>query len=338
MNSNSKFFKVFAECALVKGNTRSAIYDLPRGKYNLIPNELFDILSKYEGRSLDEIKANFDENDHATIDEYFEFLIKNEFIFYCDKDELELFPPLNSEWHYPGVISNAIIDLPKVPKVDYIEIVRQLEELGCQALILRFKDLLDERYYHLFKYVNDSDIRSAQIHTQYNRLLQESHYENLLKGHLKIRTCVIYGSPKESVINTGINGAQLICYIKNVMTDTIETLPAPNLFHVNIELFTESKYHNPYLNGKIYIDENGFIKNCFTHNQSFGNIHEHLIKDVITNEFKILWNVSKDKIAVCRDCEYRFMCVDNRTPVFDSDDYKHLTECNYDPYEGKWKN
>lgn len=60
MNSESKYFKLFAECKLVKGNKRSAIYDLPRNSYKLIPNGLYDILSTYKTNTIDDVKRDFE--------------------------------------------------------------------------------------------------------------------------------------------------------------------------------------------------------------------------------------------------------------------------------------
>ena len=61
----------------------------------------------------------------------------------------------------------------------------------------------------------------------------------------------------------------------------------------------------------------------------------------ITNSknFQRSWNVIKDITDVCRNCEFRYMCVDNR-PVYKrvSDSlYYHKEECNYNPFISKWR-
>ena len=104
----NKPFVVFANCKLVKGASRSSICDLQRNQIKLIPNDLFEILSIHEGKSIQEIKKKFGNRYDKTIDEYFEFLVENEFIFFTDNPKL--FPKLSDEWDHPSKITNAIID------------------------------------------------------------------------------------------------------------------------------------------------------------------------------------------------------------------------------------
>jgi radical SAM protein with 4Fe4S-binding SPASM domain len=55
-------------------------------------------------------------------------------------------------------------------------------------------------------------------------------------------------------------------------------------------------------------------------------------------EFTKLWNIKKDDTKVCKDCEYRYMCVDDRIPIKISEtEYKYSTECGYNPYIAKWQ-
>ena len=53
------------------------------------------------------------------------------------------------------------------------------------------------------------------------------------------------------------------------------------------------------------------------------------------------WNISKSSIQVCRDCEFRYMCSDDRVPIPVEGQvgvYKHETPCFYDPYQAIWAN
>jgi hypothetical protein len=49
--------------------------------------------------------------------------------------------------------------------------------------------------------------------------------------------------------------------------------------------------------------------------------------------------VFKDEIAICKDCEYRYMCVDSRLPLYQNEDNLWVLEgeCNYNPYTSEWK-
>jgi radical SAM protein with 4Fe4S-binding SPASM domain len=112
---------------------------------------------------------------------------------------------------------------------------------------------------------------------------------------------------------------------------------------VNITLFTESQAHHTYFNRKLYIGPNGEIKNAPECPETFGYIQdlespEELKAIVQTPEFQKYWFVHKEITDVCKDCEFRHMCVDNRLPHQRAEnEWFHQTECNYNPYIAKWK-
>ncbi|MNX99984.1 hypothetical protein D3C86_1324620 [compost metagenome] len=54
--------------------------------------------------------------------------------------------------------------------------------------------------------------------------------------------------------------------------------------------------------------------------------------------FKEHWFTKKDDIAVCRDCEFRYVCTDCRAYVEDpADAYAKPLKCGYDPYANVWE-
>jgi hypothetical protein len=55
------------------------------------------------------------------------------------------------------------------------------------------------------------------------------------------------------------------------------------------------------------------------------------------------WASTKDQVAVCKDCEYRYVCFDCR-PLSEGAaggraDYLHAPypRCTYNPYTGEWR-
>ena len=89
------YFQLFACCIAVQGASRTTICDVQRQSYEFIPNGLYDILQDCKTLSINEIKAQYNHEYDETIDEYFEFLVEKEFGFWCEKEELVLFPDLN---------------------------------------------------------------------------------------------------------------------------------------------------------------------------------------------------------------------------------------------------
>jgi SPASM domain peptide maturase of grasp-with-spasm system len=110
-------------------------------------------------------------------------------------------------------------------------------------------------------------------------------------------------------------------------------------FTMNMTHYTESLSHNTCLNRKIAIDINGDIKNCPGMKASFGNIRDTTLEEAISNRgFKKYWNINKDKINKCRDCEFRHICTDCRAFVEDpSDQYSAPLKCGYNPYTCEWE-
>ena len=107
----------------------------------------------------------------------------------------------------------------------------------------------------------------------------------------------------------------------------------------NMPFFIESQHYNTCLNRKVCIDEDGYIKNCLSMDKHYGNIKDVDLKEVVSSkEFQKLWHIKKDEIKVCKDCEFRHMCMDCRAYIKDPDDiYSQPAKCNYNPYIAKWK-
>ena len=103
-------------------------------------------------------------------------------------------------------------------------------------------------------------------------------------------------------------------------------------------LFTESQQHNTYFNRKVCIDADGFIKNSPELTNSYGNINNTAVSTAIEKpHFKELWFIHKELIDVCKDCEFRHMCVDACPPLQRKNgSWYRAKECNYNPYLCKW--
>ena len=84
-------FKLFANCIPVRGAKRSVICDLQRNKFYFIPNSLYDILTIYEGAEVAAIENKLANSDKIILKDYFDFLLKNELIFWCEVSEVDFF-------------------------------------------------------------------------------------------------------------------------------------------------------------------------------------------------------------------------------------------------------
>lgn len=114
--------------------------------------------------------------------------------------------------------------------------------------------------------------------------------------------------------------------------------------HINSDhsLYLESLHRHSYFNQKLHIETNGNLKNTPETDWVIGNLNDNKVLEelpsrIAQSEFQRYWKVTKDSCDVCKDCEFRYMCVDNRLPIKrNSNEWFHASECNYNPYLGKW--
>lgn len=88
-------------------------------------------------------------------------------------------------------------------------------------------------------------------------------------------------------------------------------------------------------------------------NKNQGNLFYSLLKGFIDLSHKLVflgnkigWTYFEHEFikyyphtGTCKDCEFRYMCPDNRIPLKkDNNTYYHDNSCNYDPYSNIWQN
>jgi SPASM domain peptide maturase of grasp-with-spasm system len=335
----TQVFKRIEECQPVKGFRRSAIYDLNRKTYDLIPQALYSILTEYEGKTVQEVKQDF--ADPAVIDEYFEFLLQKEYIFFCSKEDFSQFSPLILQWDYSALITNAILCLDENSSYDLPEVMNQLENLGCRHVLIFSKAHLDIAYFEcLLESLDLSTFQSIEIHTRPHESLHLRSLKNFAGKFPRIRAFIVYSSVADKIYCEQSQPYGIIAFMREEACLTKD--PGDSLsdyFNVNIHLFSEAQRHNVFYNRKLIVDVTGTISNTFTGECTDHRVSQSDLKEVVeAPSFQRLWNVSKDSIAVCRDCEFRYMCSDSRIPDQEQGGlWRFESECAYNPYLAKWK-
>ena len=262
-----------------------------------------------------------------------------EYLFYCDFEELELFPTLNLKWEAPSLITNSIIDIGGEVQHDFPTIFTQLEELGCKALQLRFfTKILLEEISRILLHIQKSAISSVEIILPYDEALVESDIITFISLHLRVDLIVFYSAPESKQIDHEQPPVTILFKEENLVDETHCGVISKAYFQLNLELFTEAQQYNSCLNRKISVDKLGNIKNCPSMHDSYGNIKEFTLAEVVSNnQFQSLWQVSKSQIAVCRDCEFRYICTDCRAYRTSEDIFAKPAKCNYNPYTQEWE-
>jgi SPASM domain peptide maturase of grasp-with-spasm system len=323
----------FANCIAVKGFSRTAIYDVQRRRYILVDNQIADLLHQYDNKiPLEEI----DEEWRHYIDK----LIDDEWGILTSKSIADLFPSLNLQWKHYAEITNTLIDLNN-NEVDinkfFSHVLPQLETLSCKTIQVNFLKTIN--YENLFAFLerfSDTQVHLLVINLPYILLTAEE-TEKLYKIQPRLNCLCYYSSPPDL---DGNNKHENSFYFEKGIQVRNNNIISANYFTTNIVFFTESQQFNTYYNRKISIDATGNIKNTPEQTKSYGSIKTTPLKTVLQNdEFKTLWNIHKGMIDVCKDCEYRHMCVDSCDLVKRKDGtWYRAKECNYNPFIAKWAN
>jgi radical SAM protein with 4Fe4S-binding SPASM domain len=113
-------------------------------------------------------------------------------------------------------------------------------------------------------------------------------------------------------------------------------------FFVNEEVYKRNRNWNSCWFGKAAVTSQGNVLPCvFARNQVAGNIKKQSLSDIIKGEIMLsYWKLTKDKVEVCNDCEYRYVCQDCRPWAygFTGKLTAKSPRCTYNPYTSVWAN
>ena len=335
MKLQKKYIYLFECCRLVQGFSRSLILDTQRCNVEFIPNDLAKILKKLKRKSIYEVTSNLSAENQKIVEEYIDFLIAKELAIMLDKEECSLFPKMSIDWDMPCFISNAVITYSDTTKNRFLEVLEQLDGLLCSSFVIIFSDILQySDLISIIKMIEAFSFQDIKIMLTYHSSFNIENIPDLLLYHNIISTISIFNSklfPEKDIENVEFFEDPLPEYVScgNISS---------SMFIFNLPFFTEAQQHNTCLNRKLCIDKEGNIKNCPAMERSFGNIKDTTLQEAIEKEgFKDLWFINKDKIDVCKDCEFRYMCTDCRCFIKDPENtYSQPAKCGYNPYICKW--
>lgn len=332
---NSKKISIYSSCIVVEGALNSIICDLQKEIYyelslNMVKFLALDI-------EVDKFEKTLSAEELISFKYSLNELINSEYLFYGLNSKK--FPPLDLHWDEPYVINNAIIDLNQASKYNITKVISELSDLQCPHVQVRCYDIISiEVINSLLAKIQQGNIISVDLLVKYDDGKTEF-YKEFFNKYSKLCYLYVYDSPEFKVYPFDeINKCAIINITQEVYSEQCCGIVSSSLFMVNIKLFTEAQKFNSCLNRKISIDANGEIKNCPTMKTTYGNVDKNNLIDVLNlDKFKAIWNINKDQIKICKDCEYRYICTDCRAFSRTDINYNKPLKCGYDPYTGVWK-
>lgn len=339
MKNRDEIPLLFECCRIVRGYNRSVICDLQRFSYRFIPNELADLLIRFKGLSVESIQAEYDHLYDDIIQENFDLLKTSEIVFYTTHPEW--FPDMSLEWHDPSPLTNAIIDVIQIDSMDFGNLWTQLSDLGCEHIQIRIFGVVGlHELETALALIGTQRVTAVEILFPYIPNISEQYLVDVVFRQPRISALLIHSAPETRLVYESETNMGTIYFLEETLSDNSHCGQIfQNLFTVNITNFTESHHHNSCLNRKISIDTEGNIKNCPSMSQSFGNIRDTTLQQALEHpDFKKYWNVTKDQIEVCKDCEFRYICTDCRAYIENPQDmYSKPLKCGYNPYTCEWE-
>lgn len=315
-------------CIPVKGYNRAIIYDILRKDYFFIPNEYYEILDTNDFIRFLKIK------DADERQELVNFLEGEEIIFeLSDPDQRKRFVPLDRNLHTPNQFSNLVVHANIDPNFfDFIagEYLMNISIIAPQ---------LDANLFTIIEKINTLEIDGIYLYIEnFNAALFGAYCEAF--SHYQLVFSVNFFN------TSGTAQTKLISNIYyNFFEESFADYKSKLTFDkldINNEHFFEAYNYHSYYFGKIYIDEAGSVKNGLNNSKSFGNVQsiteEQFLNIISSSEFLELGNIKKNNTLVCKDCEFRYMCMDSRVPIKGDQQWYHETECAYNPYLAKWEN
>jgi SPASM domain peptide maturase of grasp-with-spasm system len=279
----------------------------------------------------------------SIVDSYIDLLQKNELIHLHFDDDIDILPKLSLEWDFPATISNIIIDIPEVTLYDYNKLFSvYFDEVNCRYVQLRYYHKTNiQELNNIISIINMTPIRTVDIVlTDSPENFSHDSIIDWVTDNRKIRTLTLHSSSENKLIKNEEFGFGLIMAVEEqILSEKNCGIVHPTYFTSSIEFYTESQHYNTCLNRKASIDRYGNIKNCPSMVDNFGNINNTSLLEAINKPgFMKYWNVSKDKITQCRDCEFRHICTDCRAYVENPEDiFSKPLKCGYNPYDNSWQ-
>ena len=316
-----KRISLYSDVLSTKGFNRSLLFDTTRSEYYFISNDVLDIFKENKFKNID---------SKSIASEFYEILVDNDLVYETDERTDNCFIPINKEWDFSFKITNCIIELSNE---------------NIDSLIKNLNFNFVAHFHILFSHEIEISTIDKLFHFLENQIcdcIEFSFTINLdpiILKHLKIKVSNL------SKIVKYLNYADLdfeeeyeIAFRHGIILDSWSLKLSKSADH-----FFESQNHHTYFNRKLFLSKAGEIKNAIEYDESFGNLSEinnieEFIDIINLSNFQKYWFIEKNTTDVCKDCEFKNICVDNRLPIQrDDNQWYHFKECIYNPYIAKWK-
>jgi SPASM domain peptide maturase of grasp-with-spasm system len=302
--------------------------------------ELYEFVAELKKNAIEDVINSFDEESKEIAKSYVEFLLHKEYGFVSADNWAKDFPDLSFEFQDYSKISNLFLEFSNMSVL--YEMKKSVENLEIKHLVIYSKEILSiDNFLEIDDCFENSILEGVEIISPFSKAINFDFLQRLNNETVRIYSLVFYGFKKKLNKKNDFLRFSVSFTDKNLKLSSCGIVDL-KYFNTNLPKVLESLNHNSCLHKKISIDKDGNIKNCPSMPQSFGNIKDTTLEEALNHpDFKKYWNVNKDMIAVCKDCEFRHICTDcraytERTHFEDDIDLSKPLKCGYNPYTNEW--
>lgn len=316
--------------------------DLNRGKFLFIPNYFCDFLIENKTENLqkdDFLKLGDSENELRKITCLLDSLISEDYLTEVDSSLLEGLKSAIPDRTNDTLIRDCILEISKFSDWSIPLFLAEINKIGVKFLEIRFLDFaaFEKHHKEIQLALEDHSIEFLHFLVPIHLQLKEIIVSEMKLFH-RLNLLTIYNSKSQFEIE----GVPFVLDFSSQSSIDHSNCGCidPVHFNCNVLSYYDFKKTNSCLSHKLSIDQFGELKNCPSKKESFGKLSEtDLERTILLDEFQKEWLITKDKILICSDCEFRWMCSDCR--VFIQDESNPLSKpakCGYNPYINKWIN
>lgn len=336
-----RFFNLYTDIFITKGYNRILISDLGRNVSKLYPLELYELIEELKSSSIESVLDNYDPESKNIVQEYLDYLLEKEYGFITENDWDRNFPPLSYEYHDYQLVSNLFIEIEKLSVPETL--IKSVINLNIKHLVVFCRSSASSQEIIDFdRAFENTPLEGLEIFTAYSTALNEAFLQAVQDRSQRIYHLVFYQCEKTPVLSNS-SFRFMVDFTEDALSINSCGKVNTDYFNTNMPKVLEAINHNSCLHKKIGIDINGNIKNCPAMPQSFGNIKEMTLEEVLQqNSVQEYWHLTKEEIMVCKDCEFRNVCTDCRAFTERSQynkkglDISKPLKCGYDPYSNEW--
>jgi hypothetical protein len=318
----NKVFSLCNDVQIFPGHNRTLIVDLTKGKHHLVSKEWSELILKIDGSSKKELFAKSNSEEKETLLEILEFLKSYNYVFEVDKNVKELFKDIEMSFETPFIFDHCFCEVNKTNVTDIMKMIENQKSYVFGGFHFLIYDISDLELLPFKNLINSLDLnKNIEIYTK------ESKTHIFLEE--RNRNIIIH---KADFINS-----------REMRSNFYEKFPIMN---IGMKQILESENFNFFHNKSLFINEKGdIVDSLFTEQPHIHmNIKEFNEKIDSINilladkSFTKYWHINNSKIIVCKDCEFRRVCIDCRPPVLNANGEWYKEECTYNPYLSQWKN